>query len=339
MGSASGTATRAYLSYDTLTATANYGYHFTQWNDGNTDNPRTIEVDSNVTYTAQFDYNQYTVAGISADTAMGVVNGTATQNYLTNVTLLAVANYGYHFTQWNDGNTDNPRTIEVDSNVTYTAQFDVNQYLISVSADNPAMGTVTGGGDYDYNSTIQITATANEHYHFIAWSDGIADNPRSIIVTSDSSFVAVFAIDTHTVTLTVNDATMGSVTGSGEFAYGTEITVVATANDGYHFVQWSNGETSESYTFTLTEDVALEALFEANVGIRNAMPESIKISTSNRNIIVNGGDGLKLRIFDVNGRILVSEQQISDKPHQMPASGVYMVQVGNYPAQKVVVVR
>ncbi len=35
----------------------------------------------------------------------------------------AVANDGYHFTQWSDGNTDNPRTIVVDEDITLTAQF------------------------------------------------------------------------------------------------------------------------------------------------------------------------------------------------------------------------
>ena len=31
-----------HLSHSALTATANYGYHFTQWNDSNSDNPRTF---------------------------------------------------------------------------------------------------------------------------------------------------------------------------------------------------------------------------------------------------------------------------------------------------------
>jgi hypothetical protein len=37
-----------------ITATANSGYRFLQWNDGNTDNPRTVNVTGNVTYTASF---------------------------------------------------------------------------------------------------------------------------------------------------------------------------------------------------------------------------------------------------------------------------------------------
>ena len=35
----------------------------------------------------------------------------------------AIADDGYHFAQWSDGNTDNPRKVEVKKNITYTAQF------------------------------------------------------------------------------------------------------------------------------------------------------------------------------------------------------------------------
>ena len=37
-----------------ISATANYGYHFKQWNDGNTDNPRTIKLTQDTTLTAEF---------------------------------------------------------------------------------------------------------------------------------------------------------------------------------------------------------------------------------------------------------------------------------------------
>ena len=39
------------------------------------------------------------------------------------VVITAIPNYGYHFTQWSDGNTDNPRTIELTQDTTFTAEF------------------------------------------------------------------------------------------------------------------------------------------------------------------------------------------------------------------------
>lgn len=54
---------------------------------------------------------------------------------------------------------------------------------------------VTGAGTYDYGTTATLTATANEHHHFVRWSDGNTDNPRTVSVTKDSTFSAKFAQD------------------------------------------------------------------------------------------------------------------------------------------------
>lgn len=53
-----GGGTYHYLDTATLVATANSGYTFTGWNDGNTDNPRQIVVTANTTYTANFATSQ-----------------------------------------------------------------------------------------------------------------------------------------------------------------------------------------------------------------------------------------------------------------------------------------
>jgi hypothetical protein len=57
-----------------LTATPNDCYQFTQWSDGNTDNPRTILVTEDATYTAEFEPEQYTIIVESADETQGSVD-------------------------------------------------------------------------------------------------------------------------------------------------------------------------------------------------------------------------------------------------------------------------
>ena len=37
-----------------------------------------------------------------------------------------------------------------------------------------------------------MTATANEGYEFTGWNDGNTENPRTVTVTSDTAFVAIF---------------------------------------------------------------------------------------------------------------------------------------------------
>ena len=110
----------------TISATANTGYHFTQWQDGNTQNPRTITLTSNATYTAYFETNTptyYTITATSANPTMGTVSGGGSYAAGATATLTATPNTGYHFVQWQDGNTQNPRTITVTGNATYTATF------------------------------------------------------------------------------------------------------------------------------------------------------------------------------------------------------------------------
>ena len=64
--------------------------------------------------------------------------------------------------------------------------------------------------------------------------------------------------------LTVSAAEGGTVsTEGGTFDEGTEVTITATANEGYRFTSWEgNDSTNESLTITLNADQTLQALFE-----------------------------------------------------------------------------
>ena len=66
----------------------------------------------------------------------------------------------------------------------------------------------------------------------------------------------------YTVTATAEN---GTVEGAGDYEEGTEVTLTATAAEGYEFVNWTKGEevvsTENPYTFVVTADVALVANF------------------------------------------------------------------------------
>ena len=174
----------------------------------------------------------------------------------------ATANYGYHFVQWNDGNTANPRTITLTQDTAFTAQFGKNQYTLNISSNDTAMGSVTGGGTYEYLDTVTLRATTTAaHHHFGQWSDGVTDTVRTIIVTSNLSLTAIFAIDMHQVTLTVNDVTYGYVLGDGQYPYGSTVDVVALPYNGYYFRGWDNGVTNDTIVLTLTQDTSFAAFF------------------------------------------------------------------------------
>ena len=123
------------------------------------------------------------------------IMGTAKVNYNTlceGAQISATPNFGYHFVQWNDGNTTNPRQVQVTENKTYTAEFEKNTYSISLSCNND-QGQVEGPTSAEYLDEVTISATANCGYHFVRWLDGNTANPRTFTLTQDTAFTAEFA--------------------------------------------------------------------------------------------------------------------------------------------------
>ena len=192
MGKTEGSGIYAANTPVTFSAQANYGYHFTQWSDGNTTNPRTLVLTQDTTLTAEFAPNNYTISTKCNDTERGTTSGDVTTTYLDNVTISATANYGYHFTQWNDRNTDNPRQVQVTEDKIYTAYFDKNTYYITKNYDSN-QGYVNGSSSGKYLDNITLTAEPNNGYHFVRWADGNTDNPRHFSLTQDTVFSAEFA--------------------------------------------------------------------------------------------------------------------------------------------------
>ena len=100
----------------------------------------------------------------------------------------------------------------------------------------------------------------------------------------------VSAVVAATVTLNVNDATMGTVEGAGDIAIGANATVKAIPALGHSFVCWLNGTdtvaTTAEYTFKVEKDVTLTAHFqkEADVkltlAVNDATKGSINVSDS-----------------------------------------------------------
>lgn len=72
----------------------------------------------------------------------------------------------------------------------------------------------------------------------------------------------------YTVTVSASPAEGGAVSGGGTYTEETEVAVTATAKEGYHFVRWVDGNAAvspdPSYTFTITANRTLTAVFEEN---------------------------------------------------------------------------
>ncbi len=238
-------------------AIANVGYIFSHWSDGNTDNPRHLVPTQDTVIVAQFrGIRSYTV-NVDCNPEQGSVSGSGIYAETEPVTLTATANTGYRFSQWSDGNTDNPRTLTLTSDTTLTAEFVEASFLVTATTSH---GSVTGTGYYNYGDEAVLTVNTEIGYRFTQWEDGNIDNPRTIIVTQDTSLTAQCKAVNHTITATCNPQ-QGNVIGGEIYADGAQVTLAAIANKGYEFTQWSNGVTDNPYLFTATEDLTLEAQF------------------------------------------------------------------------------
>ena len=269
----------------TLKATADEHYHFVKWSDGNTNATREVTVIADATYTAVFAIDQFTIKVAGEH---GIVSGAGTYDYGKKVTLKATADEHYHFVKWSDGNTSATREITVTANATYTAVFAIDQFTITVAGEH---GTVSGAGTYDYGKKVTLKATADEHYHFVKWSDGNTNATREVTVIADATYTAVFAIDQFTITVAGEH---GKVSGAGTYDYGKKVTLTATADDGYEFTKWSDGNTTNPREVEVTKNATYTAVFEKKVEtaaetVEQALDQVVKRIENGRLVIYIDG--------------------------------------------------
>lgn len=276
-------------------AAAKDGYKFSKWNDGSTDNPRTVKMIGNLSFVAQFEpfipVPTYTITA-NAKAIEGTAVGSGIYEAGTQATLAGVGNTGYHFVKWADGNTTNPRQVTVTADASYTAQFekDAAKYTLTTSSTNASQGTAYGQGKYEESSNVAIFAVANDGYHFTQWHDGNTENPRMVTVSNDAMFFANFAQDPTLYELEVKpeNTSQGWTTEGGAYEWGKQLMVYAHPVNGFVFSQWSDGNKENPRFLTVTGNVNLTAQFETqnpnNINSVNASTTAKSV----RKIIRNG---------------------------------------------------
>ncbi len=278
----------------TIIATPNEGYYFvnwTTWDFSNLDDPIEVEISTEATYTftvgednfgmwnpwggeieliANFEQQTFEIIVTADPVEGGTVEGGGTYAYGAAPHLLAVPNDGYIFTHWTlDGeHYDDDDLIQptVTGPAHYVAHFVLNTRQITVSASPAEGGTVTGGGTYLYGEEVTLTATANPGYQFFRWmKDGgmvgdYYDPEYTFTVEEDANFVAQFEQIDYYIYTTADPEEGGEMTGEGTYHYGDQVTLTATPNEGFQFINWTFENevvsTNATYTFTVNDQTA-----------------------------------------------------------------------------------
>lgn len=260
------TAGGTYHYGDTITleVTANPGFAFAGWNDGNTNNPRNVIVTQDSTFVASFGLQEYTITVLSDNVAWGFVTGSGIYHYLDTIEISATPYLGFEFQGWTDGNNDNPRTIVVTEDHIYTAHFYLQQCLIKTGVTPEGAGTIDGGGTYDYGSIIRLMAHSNTGYVFEQWSDGAIENPRNVFVEGDATYIAKFSMKEYQITTASNPEEGGTTDGDGIYHYGDTAVLKADPNPDYMFICWNDGIVSNPRKYVVTQNASFTALFHFN---------------------------------------------------------------------------
>jgi hypothetical protein len=205
------------------------------------------------------------VAGGSTAGGGSFVNGTP-------VTVVATHGPGYAFVNWTEGGLEaSPSGVypfTVNGDRTLVANFARVTHSIATSASPFTGGGTSGGGTVYWGDSVTVVATANQGYRFVGWSEGgavVSSTPSyTFTATADRSLVANFVV-TYAVGTSAMPADGGSTSGGGTVDGGANVTVVATANPAFRFVNWTEGgavvSASASYSFTASGNRVLVANF------------------------------------------------------------------------------
>ena len=171
----------------TMAATDKYTFTFREWQ------PALQPVISIATYTAVYDttINKYTIRFVNWDGTelqSGEVEYDVIPTYEgATPTKDSTAQYTYTFAGWT------PTIVAVKGDATYIATYDstLNTYGgFTFSSSDPVAGTVSVNpekSEYEYGETVTVTATPNEGYEFVGWSDGSTEGEERVITIDETT--------------------------------------------------------------------------------------------------------------------------------------------------------
>jgi len=277
--------------YSHTSLVAGYTYYYKIWS-----------VDALKSYssgkTASAKINHVAITTASNPIAGGTTSGSGTYTAGAQVSVTAIAATGYKFVNWKSGtnvlSTSATYTFNPNFSLDLVANFEVQNYTISVSANPSLGGVVSGGGVYAHNAPVTLVATPNTGWYFTGWYENEGKESDNLSYTFNAlgtrNLVATFTqtVQNYTINIFADPAAGGVVTGGGTKAAGTLVTVQATENPDWVFTNWTeNGivvSTNKTYTFTAASNRTLRA---------NFVSHTVKVTTSSFPTVggITTGDG------------------------------------------------
>lgn len=184
--------------------------------------------------------------------AGGTVWGGGAVSHRSSCEIYASPNNGYEFTGWKYNGqviSTSPRyTIpSVTEDMSLTACFRQINCYVTTKKNHDKAGSITASQNVNYGGAITLQANPNSGYKFDCWKEGdnvISRDAKYTVsnITGNREFTAYFSQTQYNVGITVTPQDTGYTAGGAAYKAGSDVTLTATAYQGYHFEKWTSGD-------------------------------------------------------------------------------------------------
>lgn len=293
----------------------------------------TSEMDSYMGLAVRLVYEpRFTITTNVSPSGTGTVSGAGTYYKGSTATLVATPgdsdwefdqfvrdydNFSFGASRW---------SFTVTQNTTVTAYFKTREYWVYARPSDNSWGKGTIYPEQakgPYGSTLTFTATAMPGCRFVRWEDGVTTATRTYTIDKKEAVYirAIFeSVNYYSLSARCNDASMGSVSGSGTYPAGEQIEMEAIPNTGYKVTHWSdnpNWDNKRKRTIRLYGD----SICTANFAIAAPVTITASVEPSVAGTVTGGGryyeqDEVHLKLDLNSGYKFISWQQYNNSTGQ-----------------------
>lgn len=276
----------------------------------------------------------------------GKTSGNGTFPAGSDIHIAAVANRGYKFDHWMDGNTENPRQIHIDqTDLLFAAYFKLFHENSASAAKSPIHDTIE---IYDtIYITLHDTIPIYVHRPFDYYQTITVRLPLDEHDTVYTDRCILDTLQYHTLTLISDTPEYGVVAGEGTYIHGTRVEIAAVADTNHRFSFWSDGIHANPRKITLNSNTTLTAYFIYDTNhtpqqqvINTVERDQAHVYTQGSTIVVESIPGNEVTVYNALGQRVAYSRTTGNALHinGMP-SGFYAVKVGNSQVKKVIVTK